>query len=95
MPWFVYILKCSDDSFYIGQTSDLEKRIETHNAGNGPKYTAFRRPIKLVYSETFTSQDKAIKREKQIKKWSRLKKQALINGDLEQLKYLSKSRQTN
>ena len=69
MPWFVYILKCSDDSLYIGQTSDLQKRIKIHNEGNGPKYTAIRRPLELAYSESFTSQDKAIKREKQLKKW--------------------------
>ena len=95
MPWFVYILKCLDNSFYIGQTSNLEKRVIAHNAGNGPKYTAVRRPVKLVYLESFTSHDKAIKREKQLKKWSRVKKQSLINDDIENLKKLSKSHQTN
>jgi putative endonuclease len=94
MPWFVYILKCSDDSFYVGQTSDLEKRIETHNAGNGPKYTSVRRPVSLLYFESYNSQNEAVKREKQLKKWSRAKKQALIDGNIELLKELSKPNKT-
>jgi predicted GIY-YIG superfamily endonuclease len=90
MIWYTYILTCSDKSFYVGHTSDLEERVKTHNLGKGARFTALRRPVTLSYSETHESQEDAIKREKQIKKWSRAKKQALICGDKQKLKELSK-----
>ena len=87
---FVYILKCADGSFYVGSAHDLEDRLKRHNSGNGAVFTALRRPVKLVYQEPYKYLDDTIKRERQIKKWSRAKKEALINGELETLKKLSK-----
>jgi len=90
--YYCYILKCSDESYYVGSASNLEDRLNRHNQGRGPTYTAKRRPVQLVYYERFNSLDGAAKRERQIKRWSRAKKEALISGDLERLKKLSKSR---
>lgn len=93
MPsWFVYILECSDGGFYTGHTQDVENRLQLHNSGRGALYTAARRPVQLRYYESQPSKEGAIKREKQIKRWTRSKKQALINGDLERLKGLAKRR---
>ena len=86
-----YILKCSDGSYYAGSTTNIENRIKTHNKGEGPAYTAKRRPVRLVYNEEFSSLDGTVKRERQIKKWSRAKKEALIFGEKKMLKKLSKS----
>ena len=77
-----YILRCADGSYYAGATSDLAGRVETHNAGRGPRFTACRRPLALVYSEPFHSMEEARQREIQIKKWSRAKKEALIAGHI-------------
>ena len=95
MPWTVYILKCSDNSYYVGHTQNLEHRIKLHNSGKGAKHTATRRPVTLKYQEPASSQQEAIKRELQIKRWSRLKKEALIQRDMERLRNLSHSRSTN
>ena len=89
---FVYILKCANGSFYVGSAQDLEDRLKRHNSGNGAVFTVLRRPVKLVYQEPCKSLDEAVNRERQIKKWSRAKKEALINGEFESLKKLSKSR---
>ncbi|WP_350290116.1 GIY-YIG nuclease family protein [uncultured Croceitalea sp.] len=89
----VYILKCSDGSYYTGITSDLEKRIESHQSGKyKDSYTSSRRPLKLVYYYDFTEVTKAIEVEKQIKKWSRAKKHALILGEYELLPNLAKKK---
>lgn len=90
MPWFIYILKCSDLSYYIGHTDSLQRRVKRHNAGRGPRYTAVRRPVELVYSEEENSKVAAIHREQQIKKWTRAKKEALISGDIKALHSLSR-----
>ena len=87
---YVYILQCSDDSFYTGSTTDLERRLEQHRVGEGSKYTKQRLPIELIYSEEFDRIDYAFNREKQIQSWSRKKKQALIEGRLNDLPVLSK-----
>ena len=88
---FVYILKCSDGSYYTGITSNLEKRIFEHTIGKDKEsYTYNRRPIKLVFYAEFTDINLAIQSEKQIKKWSRAKKDALINGEFEKLPNLAK-----
>jgi putative endonuclease len=80
--YFVYILECSDRSYYTGLTSNTE-RIQEHNIGKYcNSYTYARRPVKLVYYEEFYDVWQAIDREKQIKRWSRAKKQALINKSL-------------
>ncbi len=89
--YFFYILKCSDGSYYVGLTTNLENRVKTHNQGKGPTYTAKRRPVQLVYHERFNNLDDAVRREGQVKKWSRAKKEALIRGEMETLQKLSKS----
>ncbi len=83
--WFVYILQCSDASYYVGHSNDIVKRLSAHNIGQGAMYTAARRPCTLVYNEQFDSKEDAVGRERQIKKWTRAKKQALIDGDIERL----------
>ena len=88
---FFYILKCSDGSFYAGSTTNLENRVKTHNQGKGATYTSKRRPVQLIYHEQFKSFDDAVQRERQVKKWSRAKKEALIRGEMETLQKLSKS----
>ncbi|MDF1612040.1 GIY-YIG nuclease family protein [Stygiobacter electus] len=90
--YYLYILKCKDDSYYTGITNNLEKRIQEHNAGIYKGYTSSRLPVKLVYSRTFKDINEAIRSEKQIKNWSRAKKEALIKGDFKLLKELSKKK---
>jgi len=75
---YTYILKCKDDSLYTGWTNDLKKRITSHNAGKGAKYTKARRPVELVYYEEFQTRKEAMKREYAIKQLSRKEKEALI-----------------
>jgi putative endonuclease len=87
MVW-VYILRCSDGRLYIGHTSDLASRETTHNEGRGGRYTARRRPVVLVYSEGLSSIRAAVDRERQLKRWTRSKKEALIIGDIATLKRL-------
>jgi predicted GIY-YIG superfamily endonuclease len=86
-------LRCADDTFYVGHTDDLTSREALHNAGAGANYTALRRPVSLVYSEAFANQQAVLARERQLKRWSARKKEALIAGDLATLKVLSKRRQ--
>ncbi len=88
---YLYILKCSDGSFYVGTTrSSLEMRIAQHNSGTFPGYTQFRRPVELVYSEWFDRVTDAIEAERRLKGWSRAKKEAFIRGDFSSLKQLAK-----
>ena len=90
---FIYILKCSDDSYYTGVTSNLEKRLFEHQNGvHIDSYTYKRRPLELVFYAEFTDINFAIEKEKQIKKWSRAKKEALINDAYELLPNLAKKR---
>ena len=89
--FYVYILQCADDSFYTGITNNLERRMNEHNSGfSESSYTYSRRPLKLVYTEKFQYPNVAISREKQIKRWSRAKKIALINDEINLLKELAK-----
>jgi putative endonuclease len=79
---YVYILKCSDGKYYTGITNNLDRRLLQHNRGlKKDAYTYSRRPVKLVYSELFTNFNLAIEWETRIKKWSVIKKEALINSD--------------
>ena len=78
-------MKCSDDSYYTGVTNNLEKRINEHQSGIIKGYTSSRLPVKLVFSERFSDINQAINFEKQIKGWSRRKKEALINRDFDLL----------
>ncbi|MFM2368596.1 MAG: hypothetical protein RL619_896 [Bacteroidota bacterium] len=90
---FVYILRCSDTSYYTGVTSNLESRMFKHNTGFYPdSYTFNKRPLELVFYCEFTDINLAIETEKQIKKWSRAKKEALINGDFDRLVNLAKKK---
>ncbi len=89
--YFVYIVKCSDESYYTGVTSNLEQRINEHNYGIFKGYTSKRLPVTLVFSNRFSDVREAIRAEKQIKGWSRAKKEALIEDDFEKLVKLSKS----
>jgi putative endonuclease len=88
--YHVYILLCSDGSYYTGITNNVDRRFKEHEKGIHPEsYTFSRRPLKLVYVRDFPKPMMAIAFEKQVKRWSRAKKEALINGDIEELKRLS------
>jgi putative endonuclease len=89
---FVYILRCSDGTLYIGHTADLASRERTHNDGHGARYTAERRPVRMVYAEECASVEKAVRRERQLKRWTAQKKEALIAGNISLLKHLSERR---
>jgi predicted GIY-YIG superfamily endonuclease len=90
--FYVYILRCFDNSYYIGQTDDLITRIAQHNSGEIAGYTAERFPVTVLFSRAFELRNEAVLFEKQIKGWSRKKKEALIAGDFESLKSLSKKK---
>ena len=91
--YYVYILKCSDKSYYTGITSNLAQRIFEHNQGKHKEsYTFKRRPITLVFYAEFSEVGFAIDTEKQIKKWSRVKKEALINNEYDKLPNLAKKK---
>ncbi len=93
---YVYILECSDRSFYTGVTNDIDRRVDEHQSGeNKEAYTYSRRPVKLVYSEFFIDPTDAINFEKQIKGWTRKKKIALIKGDFKALVRLSNHNKNN
>ena len=89
---YVYILRCSDGTLYTGHTDNLSSREQTHNDGFGSRYTASRRPVKVVYFEEFDSTAAAIARERQLKRWPAGKKEALIAGNLSLLKALGARR---
>ena len=85
-----YILRCSDGSYYVGTTRDsLEKRVSEHQDGIHDGYTAYRRPVKLLFQQAFESIEDAISAERQIKGWRRAKKEALIRGDYSALPLLA------
>lgn len=77
---YTYIVKCKDGSLYTGWTNDLEKRICAHNEGKGAKYTKSRRPVTLVYYETFQTKEEAMSREYHIKRMNKKEKEAMIEG---------------
>ena len=87
--YYVYILRCSDGSFYVGFTTDLPSRLKKHKGGYGSKHARDRGAGAIVYSERFDNKCEALNRESQLKRWSRAKKEALIAGDMEMLKRLS------
>jgi len=80
MKWIVYILQCNDGSFYTGITPNLERRFQEHKEGRGGRYTSLHKPSRIAYSENFMTRSDALKRERQIKGWSRQKKENLIKG---------------
>jgi len=79
MSFFTYIARCNDNSLYTGYCKDIDSREKKHNLGEGAKYTKQRRPIKIIYFEKFDTKIEAMKKERQIKKWSKIKKENLIN----------------
>jgi len=85
---FVYILRCADALLYIGETNDPYLRLAKHNDGSASAFTAKRRPVALVYSEIHSTRESALKRERQLKRWTRAKKEALISGDVALLRRL-------
>ena len=89
MAW-MYILECADGSYYVGSTTDLERRLWEHNEGLGARYTARRRPVKLVYAAEFATIAEAYEREKQVQGWGRAKREALIRGDYAALPKLAR-----
>jgi len=89
---WMYILECSDESYYTGSTNNLEKRIEEHQNGDGSNHTKMRLPIRLVYFEKFSRIEEAFIREKQVQGWSRNKKEALIYNQKNKLPELSIAR---
>jgi putative endonuclease len=94
MNAYVYLLRCADGSFYVGSTrGTLEQRVAQHNAGSFGGYTATRRPVELVWHQDFERITDAIAAERQLKGWSRAKKQALIRGDQAAIKGLARRRQ--
>lgn len=92
MNFWVYILRCADGSYYTGYTDNLEKRIAEHQAGELPGYTFSRRPVTLVYRETFATREEALACERQIKGWSRRKKEAMMRGDWAEVTRLAKGK---
>ncbi len=89
MIGYVYILRCNDASYYTGSTKNIELRLAQHQQGMGAKHTKKRLPVELVFVEQFERIDEAYAREKQIQGWSRKKKEALIQGDFNQLHKLA------
>ncbi|MET3960924.1 putative endonuclease [Marmoricola sp. OAE513] len=88
---YLYILECVDGSYYVGSTTNLEARVQEHNLGKGTAYTRKRRPVVLKWSQQFDRIEEAYAREKQVQGWSRAKREALMEGRLEDLPELSRS----
>ena len=91
MAW-MYILKCADDSYYVGSTKNLDLRLAQHQSGKGSRYTSGLLPVELVYGEEYDRVADAYAREKQVQNWGRSKREALINGNLEVLPPLAKKK---
>ena len=87
----VYILKCANGLYYVGSTTNIELRLQEHRSGVGSGFTKAHLPIELVYTEEYNTIHEARLRERQLHKWSHAKKEALIHGDMEKLKQLSRS----
>ena len=92
MSFWVYILKCADDSYYTGHTDNLETRVGAHESGEIPGYTHFRRPLTLAFTQEFPTREEALAAERQIKGWSRAKKEAMMRGDWSQVSVLAHKR---
>lgn len=91
MSFSAYLVRCNDGSYYAGHTDDLERRLAQHQTGALGGYTARRRPVVLVWSDTFQTRDEAFAIERRLKGWSRAKKEALIAGDWERISELARS----
>jgi putative endonuclease len=91
VSFWAYLLHCDGGYFYVGQTDDLERRLNEHQSGAYRGYTFLRRPVKLVWSQEFQTRDDAKAAEAQLKGWSRAKKLALIRGDWERISVLART----
>ena len=89
MAFWVYILRCSDNSYYTGHTENLDLRIAEHQQGTITCYTSTRLPVCLVFSEAFSSREEALSAEQQIKGWSRKKKEAMMLGNWKEVQCLA------
>ena len=89
MSFAAYLLRCADGSYYVGHTDDLPHRLGQHETGECGGYTATRRPVSLAWSQEFATREEALAAERQIKGWSRAKKEALIAGDWKRLQQLA------
>ncbi len=92
LTFWVYLLRCADGSYYAGHTDNLDKRIGEHSTGTCGGYTASRLPVELVFSQTCPTRIEALSFERQIKGWSRAKKEALIRGDWSEISRLAKGK---
>lgn len=92
-PFWIYMLRCADGSYYTGHTDNLDRRIAQHESGAIIRcYTFNRRPVSLVFSQEFESREEALSFERQIKGWSRRKKEALVRGDWDDIARLARSK---
>ena len=89
MGFWAYMLRCADESYYVGHTDNLEQRVGAHHAGTLGGYTTTRRPVAFGWSQEFFTREEALAAERQVKGWSRAKKDALIRGDWKQIQRLA------
>ena len=92
MPWYVYILECAGGHCYVGHTEDLEARFKAHLAGVGADFTRRHLPLRIVFTEEFLEESSAVRREGQLKRWSRAKKLALAAGEFDKVHQLARRR---
>lgn len=92
MSFWVYMLRCENGSIYVGQTDDLERRLAEHGDGVGGAYTAENHPVQALWAQEFPTRVEAMTRERQIKNWSRAKKEALARGDWEAISRAARGR---
>ena len=92
MSFWIYILHCADDSFYIGHTDNLDLRVAQHQTGEVAGYTASRSPVELVFAQECATREEALAAERQLKGWSRAKKEAMIRGDWSEVSRLARGR---
>ena len=90
MSFWIYILRCADQSYYTGHTDNFEKRIAEHESGEIVGYTSTRLPVRLVFSEQFPTREEALACERQVKGWNRKKKEALMRGDWAEIRSLAR-----
>ena len=92
MSFWVYLLRCADQSYYVGHTDDLDKRVAQHQLGEIAGYTTTRRPVQLMHAESFPTREEALGAERQLKGWSRKKKEAWARSDWAEVSRLGQRR---
>ncbi len=90
--FWVYILRCADGSYYTGHTDNIERRLASHQSGEIPGYTSTRLPVELMFNQATATREEALFAERQIKGWSRAKKEAMMRGDWQTVVKLAKSK---